>query len=90
MTVRVYPAAGSGDTDEGAETGDDDLTADVESIPRLEPEIAPEHRLWLIVYVDNYNIDPIERRNVTHWSRARKKTVMNSRNSFAFLLDACW
>lgn len=35
----------------------------------LEPlerhrRIPPEHRLWLIVYVDNYNIDPIERKRV--------------------------
>jgi VWFA-related protein len=27
-------------------------------------EMAPEHRLWLIVYVDNYNIDPVERNRI--------------------------
>ncbi len=32
--------------------------------PPSEPEVAPEHRLWLIVYVDNYNIDPIERNRI--------------------------
>ncbi len=26
--------------------------------------IAPEHRLWLVVYVDNYNIDPVERNRI--------------------------
>lgn len=29
-----------------------------------EPEIPPEHRLWLVVYIDNYNIHPIERKRV--------------------------
>jgi len=29
-----------------------------------EEEVAPEHRLWLIVYIDNYNLDPIERDRV--------------------------
>lgn len=28
------------------------------------PRIPEEHRLWLIVYIDNYNIDPTERRRV--------------------------
>jgi VWFA-related protein len=28
------------------------------------PQLAPEHQLWLILYVDNYNIDPIERNRV--------------------------
>lgn len=32
--------------------------------PPDEPEAAPEHRLWLIVYVDNYNIDPLERNRI--------------------------
>ncbi|MEO1084176.1 MAG: VWA domain-containing protein [Acidobacteriota bacterium] len=27
-------------------------------------DIAPEHRLWLIVFIDNYNIDPVERNRV--------------------------
>lgn len=29
-----------------------------------EPQVAPEHRLWLIVYIDNFNLDPIERDRV--------------------------
>jgi VWFA-related protein len=29
-----------------------------------EPLVAPEHRLWLIVFIDNYNLDPIERDRV--------------------------
>lgn len=28
------------------------------------PQAPPEHQLWMIVYVDNYNIDPTERRRV--------------------------
>ncbi|MBZ0111377.1 MAG: VWA domain-containing protein, partial [Thermoanaerobaculia bacterium] len=32
--------------------------------PSLQPTVAPEHRLWLIVYVDNYDIDPLERNRV--------------------------
>ncbi len=31
---------------------------------KLSPELAPEHRLWMIVYVDNYNINSIERTRV--------------------------
>ena len=30
----------------------------------LSPELAPEHRLWMIVYIDNYNIRAIERNRV--------------------------
>ena len=30
----------------------------------LEQEVPPEHRLWLVVYLDSYNIDPIERKRV--------------------------
>ncbi|MEM8993199.1 MAG: hypothetical protein AAGF23_00275, partial [Acidobacteriota bacterium] len=35
-------------------------------LERLGPaaDIAPEHRLWLIVFIDNYNIDPVERNRV--------------------------
>jgi VWFA-related protein len=29
-----------------------------------EPQVPPEHRLWLVVYIDNYDIDPIERKRV--------------------------
>ena len=29
-----------------------------------QPLVAPEHRLWLIVFIDNYNLDPIERDRV--------------------------
>lgn len=29
-----------------------------------EPAVAPEHRLWMIVYIDNFNVDPIERNRV--------------------------
>ena len=29
-----------------------------------EETLAPEHQLWLIIYVDNYNIDPIERNRI--------------------------
>jgi VWFA-related protein len=42
----------------------DDLLDPVARVPRLEPEIAPEHRLWMIIYVDNYNIDPLERNRI--------------------------
>ena len=30
----------------------------------LSTQLAPEHRLWMIVYVDNYNLDSIERKRV--------------------------
>lgn len=33
-------------------------------LPSNDFEVAPEHRLWLIVYIDNYNIDPLERNRV--------------------------
>ena len=32
--------------------------------PLSEPDFDPEHRLWMIVYVDNFNIDPLERNRV--------------------------
>ncbi len=51
--------------------GDDGGGADVTATatvrdPRfsVSPELAPEHRLWMIVYVDNYNIESIERNRV--------------------------
>ena len=45
-----------------------DLEAPAEEVDR-EPSLTPdrlelEHRLWLIVYIDNYNIDPIERNRI--------------------------
>lgn len=39
----------------------------VENVPSLltgAPEVAPEHRLWLILFIDNYNIDPVERNRI--------------------------
>ena len=52
-----------------SESPDDDAPAPapapVVRHPRSrEPLVAPEHRLWLIVYIDNYNLDPIERDRV--------------------------
>jgi len=38
-------------------------TPELPTDPR-RPRIAPEHRLWLVVYIDNYNIEPIERKRV--------------------------
>ena len=38
-------------------------SGEVPAEPR-EPAVAPEHRLWLVVYLDSYNIDPIERKRV--------------------------
>lgn len=37
------------------------------TIPGLPPshtELSPEHRLWLIAYVDNYNVHPTERNRI--------------------------
>ena len=50
-TVRV-PDSGGGSIDRDA------------GPPSNELVIAPEHQLWLIVYIDNYNIDPLERNRV--------------------------
>ncbi len=33
-------------------------------VPEAASEVAAEHRLWLIVYMDNFNIDPIERNRI--------------------------
>ncbi|MEM6793836.1 MAG: VWA domain-containing protein [Acidobacteriota bacterium] len=33
-------------------------------LPDRSPTLAPEHRLWLVVFIDNYNIDPLERKRV--------------------------
>ena len=55
--------------EDGRERTDGDGAPAVEqpSAPRrpslsFSPDLAPEHRLWMIVYVDNYNINSIERR----------------------------
>ena len=32
--------------------------------PTDEPEQPDEHRLWLIIFVDNFNIDPVERNRI--------------------------
>jgi VWFA-related protein len=37
---------------------------EIPALPRRAPEIAPEHKLWMIVYIDNYNVDSIERNRV--------------------------
>ncbi|MFQ5526612.1 MAG: VWA domain-containing protein [Thermoanaerobaculia bacterium] len=51
--------------------GDSETPAETPSIPKLPlpgaetvAEVAPEHQLWLIIYIDNYNIDPIERNRI--------------------------
>lgn len=36
----------------------------VDAVEETASELLPEHRLWLIVYVDNYNIDPTERNRI--------------------------
>lgn len=60
----VYDGRPAVDGTTEAAAATDDLLDPVARVPRLEPEIAPEHRLWLIVYIDNYNIDPIERNRI--------------------------
>ncbi len=46
------------------ETDGDTPSPPPASSPMAKLEVAPEHRLWLIVFVDNFNIDPIERNRV--------------------------
>ncbi len=55
----------------GRERADGAATAEIETPAperepslKLSPELAPEHRLWMIVYVDNFNINSIERTRV--------------------------
>lgn len=43
---------------------EDTLEGSLRRLPASPLEVAPEHRLWLIVYIDNYNIDPIERKRI--------------------------
>jgi len=33
-------------------------------LPNRKAALAPEHQLWLVVYIDNFNIDPTERNRV--------------------------
>ncbi|MCH7664785.1 MAG: VWA domain-containing protein [Acidobacteria bacterium] len=48
----------------GAEKLDDPVRAPIPKLPVREVTIAPEHRLWLIAYIDNYNIHPTERNRI--------------------------
>jgi len=48
----------------GAEALDDPVRAPIPRLSVPESTIAPEHGLWLIAYVDNYNIHPIERNRI--------------------------
>ena len=41
-----------------------DRPLSVEAPELVARELAPEHQLWLVVYIDNYNLDPIERERV--------------------------
>jgi VWFA-related protein len=34
------------------------------ALPEPTEPPPPEHRLWLVVYIDNYNLDPVERKRV--------------------------
>ena len=43
---------------------EDTLGDSLRRLPSSPLEVAPEHRLWLIVYIDNYNIDPTERKRI--------------------------
>lgn len=55
-------AAGVTSTTEPDPAGSADLPSLVE--PASARQVLPEHRLWLIVYIDNFNIDPVERKRV--------------------------
>lgn len=43
---------------------DDGTSGPLVDLPRIGPEIAPEHQLWLTLVVDNFNIHPIHRRRI--------------------------
>ncbi len=42
----------------------DPARAPMPKLPVAELEVTPEHRLWLIAYVDNYNLHPTERNRI--------------------------
>ncbi|MCG8457442.1 MAG: VWA domain-containing protein [Holophagales bacterium] len=55
VATRAAPSAEDGAAEKDAEPAPPEL---------LLPELLPEHRLWLIVFFDNFNLDPIERNRV--------------------------
>ena len=61
--TNFYTVVGGREVVEGTETVAALETEETERQPSLSlaPELAPEHKLWMIVYVDNYNINSIER-----------------------------
>jgi len=61
----IAPAAAEAALEPTVEGADDELlSAPPDLSEPAPPETDPEHRLWMIVYIDNYNIDPIERNRV--------------------------
>ncbi len=64
--TNFYVVEGGRERADGAVAGAEIETPAPEREPslKLSPELAPEHRLWMIVYVDNYNINSIERTRV--------------------------
>lgn len=53
-----------GGRERGGETPQPLAVPAPEPAPPDAPELLPEHRLWLIVYVDNFNIHPLHRKRV--------------------------
>ncbi len=64
--TNFYTVFGGREVVEGTEEVAILETEETERQPSLSlaPELAPEHKLWMIVYVDNYNINSIERQRV--------------------------
>ncbi len=63
---REQPTPTVDPTDDAAASTEPDPTDphDGRASPREAAPIDPAHRLWLIVYIDNYNLDPIQRNRV--------------------------
>lgn len=70
-TTNFYAVADGRPTPAGEATVSGPATTPIPSLPvpglptgEFDQQVAPEHQLWLIVFVDNFNIDPIERNRI--------------------------
>ncbi len=62
--TNFYAVAGGRPVEAPAAPESSDASDAPPARPRIEPSLRVDQQLWLIVYVDNFNLDPIERNRV--------------------------
>lgn len=72
VEITNFYAVANGRPVAGASAGEEPSGSPIEAEPERQPplaalpvgDFAPEHQLWLIVFFDNYNLDPVERNRI--------------------------